>query len=195
MLGADFVAEVGVVPAQAATDGLGIRVEQQLVRVEAMALLRAVRAMHPVAVKQAVPFARQVAMPDEIGLLRHGDAFDLASAVQVEQAELDLGRVLGEEREIDALSVPRRAKRIRFARPDPARGVDCWFVHRKNRIGWFASNTRRRAERGAEREKSRSFMPNMAAWTKASATLPDESGGAGGEGCSRSIPLIRGCGC
>ena len=126
---ADLVAEVGVVPAQAICRASRVGVEQQLVRVEAVTLFRPVRTVHAVAVEQTGAFARQIAVPDEIGLLRHGDALDFAPPVCVEQAQLNFRRVFREEREIHALSVPRRTQGARLARPHRARGFDHRFVH------------------------------------------------------------------
>ena len=58
---------------------LRIGVEQQLVRIEAMALLRLVRPVHAVAVDRAGPRVRQIAVPDLVGVLGQLDAFELAS--------------------------------------------------------------------------------------------------------------------
>src|SRR5439155_26464892 len=56
-------------------------------------------------------------VPVERGALRHLDALLLVACV-VEQAELDALRVLGEQREVHALAVPRGAERERHSRPD-----------------------------------------------------------------------------
>jgi hypothetical protein len=51
-------------------------------------------------------------VPDLVGEFRQFDALDLALAAVIEQAQLDLGRIGGEEREIDpALSRSRRVGR------------------------------------------------------------------------------------
>ena len=86
-------------------------------RVEAMAFLGAVGAVHPVAVQQPGPRFRQVAVPHLVGVLAQGEALHFPPAVGVEDAELDLVGVLGEKREVDALAVPGRAERVRAARP------------------------------------------------------------------------------
>ena len=59
----DRVAEDGVVPAHLAADRLRVGVEQELRRVEAMALLRRPRALDPVAVELPRPRVGQVAVP------------------------------------------------------------------------------------------------------------------------------------
>ena len=55
-------------------------------------------------------------MPDLVGALAQRDALQLAPAARVEEAQLDLLGVLGEQREVDALAVPVRAARVRAAR-------------------------------------------------------------------------------
>src|SRR3546814_14202514 len=86
----DAVAEGGVVPVKLAVQNLGVGVQQQLVGVEAMARLRLVGAMHAVAVVLPRANVVQVAVPDLVGVLRQGDALQLAAAGAVEEAELDL---------------------------------------------------------------------------------------------------------
>ena len=85
-----------------------------------------VGAMHAVAVDRAGARVRQVAVPDFVGVLGQADAFDLALAAGVEQAELDLGRVGGEQGEVDPQPVPRGAKRIGQAFRE-ARRTDRWL--------------------------------------------------------------------
>jgi hypothetical protein len=57
--------------------------------------------MHAISVDRAGTRVRKVAMPDFIGVLGEADTFDLPLVDGVEQAELDLGRVSGEQGEID----------------------------------------------------------------------------------------------
>ena len=64
---ADAVAEMRIVPAQLAEQRLGVGVDQQLVRVEAVAVRRVVGAVHAVAVELARPHVRQIAVPDLVG--------------------------------------------------------------------------------------------------------------------------------
>ena len=77
-----------------------------------MAGRRLVGAVHAIAVDRARPRIGQVTVPDLVGILRQGDALDLAPAALVEQAELDLGGVGREQGEVDAQPVPGGAKRI-----------------------------------------------------------------------------------
>ena len=112
-----------------AFDSFRVGVEQQLVRVEAVALLGPIGAMHTVAVEQAGAFQRQIAVPDEIGLLRHDDALEFTATVRVEQTQFDLRRVLRKEREIHALAVPRGTQGEGLAGSHRACGFDHEFVH------------------------------------------------------------------
>src|SRR5215510_9880714 len=90
----------------------GIGIDQEFVWVEALSRRWLVRPMHAIAVDRARPRIGEVAVPDLVGVLRQGDALDLASAVTLEQTELDLGRVGREQREVHAQAIPRRTKRI-----------------------------------------------------------------------------------
>ena len=83
-----------------------------------MAFLRAIGPMHAVAVHHAGARLRQVTVPDLVGALGQRDALPFASPAFVEDAQLDLLRVLRKEREIDALAVPGCAARIGVAGPD-----------------------------------------------------------------------------
>ena len=108
-----------VVPAQGAADPLRIRIEDHLGRVEAVPGARVVRAAYPVAVQLPRPDVEQVAVPDEIGPLRQGKTSGLSRRVgAVEEAQLHLLGMLREDREVDTLSVPGRAERVRLAGPD-----------------------------------------------------------------------------
>ncbi len=79
-----------IAPDQAAGDPFGVRIEQQLVGVETVAALGIVGAVHAIAVELARDDVGQIAMPDVIGALGERDAFQLAPAWPVEQAQLDL---------------------------------------------------------------------------------------------------------
>src|SRR5213079_1728502 len=107
--------DVREIPLHGPLDRLRVRVEQELVRIEAVPARRVVRAVDSVAVPPARADAGDVAMP-----VVRGDVVQLDPrlAVAFEQAELDALRVLGEEREVRPLAVPRRAERERLTRPD-----------------------------------------------------------------------------
>src|SRR6185503_2551042 len=109
---ADDVTEACRIPLELADELARVRIEQQLVLIEAMALLRLVRPVHAIAVYGIGPEPGEIAMPDLVGKFRQLDAFDLRRAGAVEQAKLDLGCVGGEQREVDAFAVPDGAARV-----------------------------------------------------------------------------------
>jgi hypothetical protein len=115
---ADPVAEHRRVPLQAADVGARVRVEEQLVGVEAVALGGRVGAVHAVAVHRARTDARDAAVPYLVAVFGQLDALDFGPALAVEQAHLDLGGMRGEHREVDALPVPRGTARMRQAFAD-----------------------------------------------------------------------------
>jgi len=109
----------GVVPDQIARDRPGVRVEQNFARIEAMPPRRLVRPVNSIAIDLARPRIRQVSMPDLMCLLGQRDPmrFALRSA-RLEQTQLNPGRVLGEDREIDATLPAGRTEGRRITRPD-----------------------------------------------------------------------------
>ena len=111
--GANRVPEAGRIPFQLADVRAGVRIEQQLVGIEPMALLRRVRSVDPVAVNRSGPDVRHPAVPDLVRVLRQLDALGLAIAASIEEADLDFGRVGREEGEVDAFAVPGRAAWMR----------------------------------------------------------------------------------
>ena len=117
LLGADGVAEARGIPLQLAVMRARVRIEQQLVRIEAMTGRRLVRPVHAIAVQRRRTDAGHVAVPDLVGVLGQLDPLQLAVARRVEQADLDLGGVGGEQAEVDPLAVPGGAagKRRSFA--------------------------------------------------------------------------------
>jgi hypothetical protein len=78
-----------------------------------MAVWRIVRPIDTIAVDQSGTRVGKVAVPDGVGVLRQRDAIDFAPPARIEQTELDLFRVFGEERKVDAGAVPGRAERVR----------------------------------------------------------------------------------
>ncbi len=106
---------------QPAVDGLGVGVQQQFGRVAAVALLRPVGAVHPVAVALSGPDAGQVAVPDEVVDLGQRD--QPLRAVVGDQREFDLPGDLGEQREVRARAVVGGSQRIGASGPDLPRGL------------------------------------------------------------------------
>jgi hypothetical protein len=72
-----------------------------------------------VAVVLTGPDVGQIAMPHLVRLLTDLYFRALGGVVLViEEAELDAGRVLREEGEVDAFAIPRRTEWVGLARPD-----------------------------------------------------------------------------
>ncbi len=99
---AEFVAVVLGAPGEAADDLARIRVEQQLVRIEAMAVLGLIRPMRAQAVDQAGADAFEETVEDAVVRAVQRVALQFARAAGVEHAEFDLGGVVGEDGEVDA---------------------------------------------------------------------------------------------
>ena len=108
----DAVAEMHVAPDDRAHDHRRVRIEQQLVMVEAVAARRIVRSINAVAVEQTGPRVGQVAVPDRIGVFRERDALDFAPSAGIEKAQIDLFGVLRKQREVYAGAVPSGSQRI-----------------------------------------------------------------------------------
>src|SRR5580765_1187122 len=66
---ANAVTEVRVAPFQVANDLLGVGIEQEFVRVEAMSLARIVGTIDAVSIEKSGPSLGQVAVPNLVGLL------------------------------------------------------------------------------------------------------------------------------
>ena len=114
-----LVAEQFGPPAQVPDKLLGIGIEHELVRIEPVSRVRFVRTMNAVGIDRARTTGRQVAVPDFVSIFRQLNPLELGFTVLVEQAELDLGGMGREEREVDAEPVPGGAERKRLAFGDP----------------------------------------------------------------------------
>ena len=110
------VAEHLVAPLDDAADGLGVRIEDDLVVVEAVPLVRSVRAKHPVAVELPRADVGEIHVPNEVGVLLEPDAVCLDSRSRVvEETEVHGGGVFGEQGEVRAHPVPGRSERVGLA--------------------------------------------------------------------------------
>ena len=103
---AGAIGEMRIAPYQPSGQPPGIGIEQQLVGVEAVAVLGLIGAVNAIAVELSGRNVVQIAVPDIFGALGQFDAFEFAAALAVEQAKLDLLRVGGEQRKIGAPAVP-----------------------------------------------------------------------------------------
>ncbi len=89
----EAVAEMRVAPVQGALQMLRVRLDEQFVGIEAVALGRIVGAMHAVTVERAGSCFGQIDMPDLIRALADVDALQLVFAARIEDAQFDLGGV------------------------------------------------------------------------------------------------------
>ena len=101
-----------------ALDRLRVRVDQELVRVEPVAVLGRPGAVDAIAVALAGPDARQVAVPVERRALDERDA--VSFALVVEQAELDVRRRSPRTARSSSLAVPRRRRAGTACRARPS---------------------------------------------------------------------------
>jgi hypothetical protein len=109
------IAEDFRAPLQAPDDGFRVGIEQQLAWIETMAGFRLIRPVHPIAVAGAGTRIRQEAVPDLIGIFRQLHPADFLLAPLVEEAQLDLGGVGGEQGKVHAEPGPHGAEGVRFA--------------------------------------------------------------------------------
>src|SRR5258708_11736385 len=103
---AGAIGKMRVAPYQPSGKPPGVGVEQQLVGVEAVAVLGLIRSMNAIAIKLPGRNVVQITVPDVFGALGQFDAFEFAAALRVEQAKLDLLRVGGEQCKIGSPAVP-----------------------------------------------------------------------------------------
>lgn len=86
MLGPNLVAGVGIAPTQLPHRRLGVRVKQQFVGIEAVALLGPVGSVCPVAIQKTRFRPWQIAVPYPVGLFPHLDTICFASTARIEEA-------------------------------------------------------------------------------------------------------------
>ena len=110
---AGAITEMRVAPHQPPSDPFGIRIDEELVRIEAESVLGIVSPVHPVAVELAWDDIVEIAVPNVLGAFGQRNALDLASTLSIEQTKLDPFGVGREQRKIGATSVPGGAKRMR----------------------------------------------------------------------------------
>src|SRR6516164_9068185 len=116
---AGAIAEMRIAPDQTAHDPFGIRIDEQLVMIEAQPPPGVVAAVNAIAIELARRNIVEIAVPDVLGALGQKNALDLASPLPVKQAQLDLLGVRREQRKIGAASVPRGAERMRSSGRKP----------------------------------------------------------------------------
>ena len=114
-LGAKRVAEHRGIPGQRSGMGERIRVEQQLVWIEAMTLVGNVRPVGAKPVAGRRSDALDMPVIDFVRVFGQFEAFDFLLAVVVENADVYAGGVGGENSEIRPSLIRRRAERVRLA--------------------------------------------------------------------------------
>src|SRR5262245_32616237 len=95
---------------------LGIWIEEKLVGIEAMALIGLVGTVDAIAVELSRAHLVEMHMPDVLRALRHDHACALAGAGRIEQTELDLFGMRGEQREVRPTAIDRCPERMRHPR-------------------------------------------------------------------------------
>ena len=169
--------------AQLAGEAPRIGIEQKLVMVEAMAVLRLVRAIGAITVDQPGARIGQIAVPDLVGAFRHLEALDLAPSRRIEQAELEPGGVGGKDGEIGAEPVPGGAQRIGRPGQQPIRQAH--HVQPSARSitvesgGKVSSDGMRLAMRGLLERMDRAIVAEVAAAVEARIGVGDLAPAAG----------------
>ena len=118
---ARVVLEHGVVELEVAVERAGVRIGDQLVVVEVRAIAGVEIAIDAIPVARSSSDAGQVAVPDVKRRLAQWHAG--LGAVVVEHAQLDRGRVRGEQREVGATVIDGGTKRLPMAGPDVHRPI------------------------------------------------------------------------
>ena len=113
VLVADHITLQCVGPVRHACDGPRIRIQQHLVVVEAVPLLRLVGTVHAIAVELPWSPVGQVNVPHHVGVLRHDDPLGFLLVVGgIEKTKLHLAGVLAVQGKIHAAAIPRGTERI-----------------------------------------------------------------------------------
>jgi hypothetical protein len=113
------IAIQGIMPLQAAHNSFGIRIEEELVRIEAVTGFRGVWSVHAVPVQLPGAEVGKIDMPDVVGALRHENPAVFIPAVRrIEQAQFHPGSMFRKQRKVDPFPIPGCSKGIRLARPD-----------------------------------------------------------------------------
>ena len=136
----DVVGEDGGLPVDVASDGLGVGVDEELGRVEAVALFRLPRAVDAIAVALAGLDVADETVPDVGGALVQGDAVSLV-ALFVKEADRDAGGVLRIQGEVGSLGAGCGAQGIGASGEQGSfHGSACASV-KVFLVGWWSRKT------------------------------------------------------
>ena len=72
----------------------GVRVKQELIRIEPVTMFWLVRSVNPITVARAGFDARNIAVPDLVGIFRQFDTIEFFLTLVVKNTNFDLCRVL-----------------------------------------------------------------------------------------------------
>src|SRR5262249_6904614 len=100
------VAEMRIAPYEPPGELLRIRIDEELVRVEAQSTLGLIGAMHPIAIELPRHHIAEIAMPDILGAFRQRDALHLPPAMAIKEAQLDFFGIRRKKCEICSAPVP-----------------------------------------------------------------------------------------
>src|SRR5260370_9126752 len=114
----DSIAEQSVAPFDRAHNLLCVRIQQQLIRVEAQAFFRIVGPIQPITVEKAGPGLREIAVPDLIRPPAHRSPLGPTPPFVCKKTKLDPFRGVRKQRQIHTLSVPGGPQWWRLTAPD-----------------------------------------------------------------------------
>src|SRR5437763_15980147 len=97
-----------VAPPDRADNASRVWIEKQLVRIETMAFLGSIGAMHAVAVQKTRPRLGQISVPDHVRSFLQRQPLELPSAARIEHDEVYGGRMRARKRARATPGLPRR---------------------------------------------------------------------------------------
>ena len=100
-----LIAEVGIVPLNVTHQFTGIGVNKQLIGIEAVTVLRIVRAIHTVTIQRPRFQIRHIAVPDLMGIFRQFQAGYFCFSRRIKQTQLYPLRVGGKQSEVHPFPV------------------------------------------------------------------------------------------
>src|SRR4029453_2080665 len=116
---AGAISEMRIAPDQPPGEPLGIRIEQELVRIETKAMLGFIGTGHAVTVELARADVVKVAVPNVLAAFRQGNTLELPPPMAVKQAKFDFGGIGRKQRKICPPPVPGSAERMRRPSREP----------------------------------------------------------------------------
>src|SRR5215510_12269939 len=110
--GPDRIAKEDLVAGRPAGNGLRIGIEEQLGRIEAVAVVRGIRPVDAIAIALPWPELRHIPVPHRIRAFGQWQAKTLMGTLRgLEETEVDARGMFGEQGKIHPRAIPRGAKR------------------------------------------------------------------------------------